>query len=439
MARDVVVYTIVHQPRRLKLPAQPIPEGASARDIERCLFDEAMNRRYLEKVAARCYRPATAMFRSLLDRGFAMSVGFSLSFLRQADAWDPPLVARLRDLMAHPRAETIAVEPYHSFLMLIDLRHFVARLRSARQALAGRFGRQPAVADTTELCMSETIYAALDLAGFDAGFVDGRPWVLGWRQPSFLYHAGRRPRLLARHHALSDDVGYRFSNREWPGWPLTADVYADWMAAATGDLVVLGWDFETFGEHHAAETGIFDFVCRLVDAADERGLRFLTASEAVAAHGARSHHLPLPVFPSTWAGGGGMEFFLDNAVQRAVFQLMLHAYGKAALTGDPALVDLALWLAQSDNLHLVQWFGRTGPEAEVSAYFTPREWWNLGPERLVREIQQVYVNFVRAVREADGPPPGPGDEHAPLAPEVAALASDRERRPGGPFPPSRTA
>jgi alpha-amylase len=58
---------------------------------------------------------------------------------------------------------------------------------------------------------------------------------------------------------------------------------------------------------------------------------------------------------------------------------------------------LALWLAQSDNLHLIQWYGRSGPEAEVSAYFTPSEWWALGPNGVIYEQQQVYLNALRAM------------------------------------------
>jgi alpha-amylase len=92
-----------------------------------------------------------------------------------------------------------------------------------------------------------------------------------------------------------------------------------------------------------------------------------------------------------------MEFFLGNPAQQAVFQLMLQAYNKAQLTKDRKLIDLALWLLQSDNLHLIQWFGRTGSEAEVSAYFTPKEWWNLGPSGIIWEMQQVYKNFIRAL------------------------------------------
>jgi alpha-amylase len=52
---------------------------------------------------------------------------------------------------------------------------------------------------------------------------------------------------------------------------------------------------------------------------------------------------------------------------------------------------------QSDNLHLIQWFGRSGSQAEVSAYFTPKEWWNLGPSGIIWEMQQVYKNFIRAL------------------------------------------
>lgn len=68
----------------------------------------------------------------------------------------------------------------------------------------------------------------------------------------------------------------------------------------------------------------------------------------------RSHRLPLPVFPASWAGSGGLDFFLGNGVQQAVFQLMLHAYNKARLTRDRRILDVALWFLQSDHLHLIQ-------------------------------------------------------------------------------------
>src|SRR5439155_4008997 len=109
------------------------------------------------------------------------------------------------------------------------------------------------------------------------------------------------------------------------------------------------------------------------------------------------HHLPLPVSPTTWAGSGGMEFFLGNSAQQAIFYYMEQIYNMAKLSENPDLLDLAIWLAQSDNLHLIQWFGRGGSEAEVSAYFTPNEWWHLGANRIIAEQQQVYMNALQAM------------------------------------------
>lgn len=413
--RDVVVYTVIHQPRRLRLPARPIPDEANPEEMAACLFDEEMNQQYFQKVAQRCYYPATQKFLELVKAGnFKLTIGFSMSFIEQARCWDTDLFGLFRSLVAHPNVELAAVEPYHCFLPLWNVPHFAQRMQQARQELSELFGKEPQVADTTEMLMSDTIYHALNQAGFKGAFFDGRPWVLDWRQPTFLYSHHQQPlRLLARHYQLSDDVGYRFSNRGWSGWPLMADTYADWIAAAQGSYVLLGWDYETFGEHHNKESGIFGFMDRFAEAIPERGLAFRTASEAIDRHAQETYEMPLPAFHSTWAGSGGMDFFLGNPAQQSVFQLMLSAYNKALLTGDPALIDLSLWLAQSDNLHLIQWYGRQGSEAEVSAYFTPREWWQLGPERIIREMQKVYQNFLCAL---DG-----ALESQPVSPESMAV------------------
>jgi alpha-amylase len=396
--QDVVIYTVVHQPRRLLLPARIPPAGLSPEQLSSYFFDDEMNGRYLRKVSEYCYRPATRHFLNLVEAGLKMSIGFSWSFIEQARRWDSEMFELFKQLVQHPNVELVAVEPTHSFLLLWDAPGFIERMQLAAARLEDVFGVRPVTADTTELMMSDTIYYALERAGFHAAFLDGRPWTLEWRQPTYVYHHGNASlQLLARHHALSDDVGYRFSDRSWEGWPLKADRYAEWLAGNRGEVVVLGWDYETFGEHHPVESGIFDFLDALPHAATDAGLRFITPSEAVERYGATSYDLPLPAFPSTWAGSGGLEFFLGNDAQRAVFQLMMQAYNKAKLTGNPELIELALWLAESDNLHLIQWFGRSGPEAEVSAYFTPHEWWSLGQGGIIWEVQQVYKNFIAAL------------------------------------------
>ncbi len=400
MAENLVVYTVVHQPRRLKLPAQVIAHGTAPEMLSDYLFDEAMDRRYFEKVASNSYRPASAMFRELVRRGWRMSIGFSNSFLVQAQRWGPDVLDDFKRLCASPNVEVVNVEPYHSWLLYLDILAFKEAMSAARERLREMFDKPVAVTDTTEMFMSNDVYFALQQCGFDGAFMEGRAWQLGWREPTHIYrHPLQRLGLLVRHPELSDDVGYRFSNRGWSQWPLTPGTYAGWVREVSGDVVTVGWDFETFGEHHRRDTGIFEFMRSLAKELKRRKVRMMRASEAVAELSDRSYELPINEYGTTWAGEGGMEFFLGNDAQQGLFRLMHHAYSKAKLTGDLRLIEIAKWLLQSDNLHLIQWFGRWGGEAEVSAYFTPDEWWELGALGILREQQRVYINFIRALDE----------------------------------------
>jgi alpha-amylase len=304
MVADLSIYMVVHQPRRVKLPAQPVPRRASIPDIYHCLFDERMNERYFHKVARTCYYPAARMFLELAREGMRLALGFSLSFVRQAEQWDPQLLDLFRELVAEDTVELIGVEPYHSFLFLLDISAFARQMRWMADEMERIFGKRPSITDTTEMSMSSLIYDALDAAGFRGALLDGREWVMGWRESTHLYYASdeepfpstikesaqaqasRRstrslgagneresaPYLLARHLSLSDDVGYRFTNRGWPGYPLLADTYADWISWTRGDFVFLGWDFETFGEHHRRDSGIFEFMRALPGALARRGV-----------------------------------------------------------------------------------------------------------------------------------------------------------------------
>jgi alpha-amylase len=400
VAENLVVYTVVHQPRRLKLPAQVIPAGTSPEAIPDYVFDEEMDRRYFNKVATFAYTPASAMFRTLARRGWKMSIGFSNSFLVQAERWGPKVLDSFKKLCASPNVEVVCVEPYHSWLFYVDILAFKDAMVHARERLEALFQKPVTVTDTTEMFMSNDVYFALQQCGFTGALMEGRAWQLGWREPTHVYRYPRqRLSLLCRHHDLSDDVGYRFSNPSWAEFPLTAERYAGWVRETWGDLVTLGWDFETFGEHHRANSGIFTFVPALAAELKKRKVRMLLPSEAIAELGASAAEIPVSEYGTTWAGEGGMEFFLGNQAQQGIFRLMHHAYSKARLTGDPRLVEIAKWLLQSDNLHLIQWFSRWGPEAQVSAYFTPDEWWELGALGILREQQRVYVNFIRALDE----------------------------------------
>ncbi|MBN2407630.1 MAG: glycoside hydrolase [Elusimicrobia bacterium] len=396
MSNNLSIYTIIHQPQRVKLPAAEIPATVKPASLKKYMFDDEMNKYYLNKIDNECYTPALEQFITLLDKGFKISLGISVSFIQQAELWNKPLMQLLKRFISHQNVELVCVEPYHSFIFYMDIDLFMKRMTWAKGYLEEKFGKKITMTDTTEMFMSNEVYFALQKLGFEGAVMDGRAWVLQWRSPTYLYHhKDQQMKLVARHLNLSDDVGYRFSNKSWHGYPLKADDYAHWIKEAGGDFVFLGWDFETFGEHHKKDTGIFDFIRHLPDEIKKRNVNMMNPGEIVRKFSKKSNPLEVPEFGSTWAGSGGMEFFLGNMAQQAIFRLMHHVVNKAKLTGNKTLLDIAIKLTQSDNLHLIQWAGRYGEEAEVSAYFTPREWWMLGPDKLLIEQQRVYTNFLR--------------------------------------------
>lgn len=432
MVVNVALYTFIHQPRRLKLPAQPIPRCASIEDITRCLFDERLNERYFRQVAQSSYYPTARMFLELVrQQGLRLALGFSLSFVRQAERWEPELLDLFRELVAEEGVEVVGAEPYHSLHCMIDLPSFTMRMRWMADEIEQIFGKRPTVTDTTEMCMSTSIYDALDTAGFRGAFIDGSSRIMQWRSSNYLYHysdeqlcpveikmpaRARRstakiserdrlgppytgetlsesgPCLLARHQELSADVGLRFSNHAWSSYPLYADAYARWIAQAEGDFILLAWDFETFGEHHKHTTGIFEFMQALPGELERHGVATRTPGELIERfEQERVSHLPLPIHPTIWSDSLGLDSVYGYEAQREVFQLMRDVYNLARLTENPELLDLAIWLTQSDHLRLLQW-----PGPQLADSITPYEWRRLGAHGLLRERRQVYFNALEA-------------------------------------------
>ncbi len=428
MVADVALYMLVHQPRRLKLPAQPIPRCASVEDITRCLFDERLNERSFRQTARSCYYPAARMILDLVQKqGLRLALGLSLSFVYQAERWEPALIELFRELVAEEGVELVGAEPYHSLHALIHLPDFTMRMRWMVGEMESIFGKRPTLTDATEMSMSTSLYAALDAAGFRGAIINSTPRIMQWRSSNYLYryyveqpcaveiklptrarrssakHAERdclgppytgetllenSPYLLARHRELSEEVALRFSRRAQSGYPLYADGYADWIARANGDCILLGWDFETFGERHSQASGIFEFMQALPAQLKQHGIAAHTPGELIDRFATNhAYHLPLPVYPITWAE---TEPSVAYEGQQEILQCMRDVYNLARLTENPELLDLAIWLAQADNLHHLQW-----PDVQIPSF--PLEWQQLGASGILREEKQVYLNVLGAL------------------------------------------
>ena len=365
---DVCLYFEVHQPYRLRrFRVFDIGGGQDP-------FADEENRRILRRVADKCYGPANALLADLIRRSdgrFRLALSLSGVLLEQLAAWAPETLESFQSLVATGGVELLGETYYHSLAALADPAEFAAQVELHRSAIIRWFGRRPMVFRNTELIYTDPLAPAIAALGFRAALVEGADHVLGWRSPNYVYAPGTAPglRLLPRNYRLSDDVGFRFSSREWDGWPLTAERWADWIAAGGGDSVHLFCDYETFGEHQWQETGIFDFLAHVPDAFARRGLRFVQPSDLAARNPVGPLDFPRP---TSWADvERDTTAWLGNGLQQAAHARLYRLRDAVLAAGDPDLAERWRRLTTSDHLYYMctKWFA----DGDVHKYFSPYE------------------------------------------------------------------
>jgi len=199
---------------------------------------------------------------------------------------------------------------------------------------------------------------------------EGWEGLLHGRPPTFVYSAATAPNvnILPRHYQLSDDVGFRFSSTAWNEYPLTAEKYVGWISQTPGDVVNLFMDFETFGEHHPASSGILEFLSALPRRVrDTPGLEWATVEEALAlpSHGTIS--APTTV---SWADQNrDLGAWLGNDLQRSAFEAAKKVGDLARRSNDPAILEAWRRLMTSDHFYYM-YLGGHGADAGVHQYFS---------------------------------------------------------------------
>ena len=282
--KTICLYFQVHQPWRLKT-YRFFNIGK-----DHNYLDDLTNRAIMQKIARECYLPMNALLLKLIkENGGAFRVSFSLTgtVVEQFKLYAPEVLDSFRELVKTGCVELLGETYSHSLAALSSKEDFVEQVKAHSAMLKKEFGVKPKAFRNTELIYSDEIGMMVGDMGFKTMLAEGAKHVLGWKSPDFVYaSAGDQSlRLLLRNYKLSDDIAFRFSNQGWDEYPLTADKYASWLSEQDGEVVNLFMDYETFGEHQKASTGIFDFVKALPKAILDRGdLSFATVSEATAAH-----------------------------------------------------------------------------------------------------------------------------------------------------------
>jgi alpha-amylase len=377
----ICLYFQVHQPYRLR--------RYNYFDVgrEHRYFDDAANAELLRRAARKCYRPATEMLGRLLERhpGFAVAFSMSGCVIEQLAEWDPDTLEAFRVLTGagSGRVELLAETSHHSLAWLASREEFAAQVDAHRALLREAFGRTPHVFRNTELIYSDALAEWLEERGFSGVLADGVHALLGPSSvsPHHLYRAATRSHLplLLRDARLSDDVAFRFSQRSWSEWPLTAEKYERWISGLSGEVLSLFMDFETFGEHQWQETGIFAFFEEWVDRAVSAGATFWTPSQAIAILP------PQQVLSSpreiSWADEArDLSAWQGNDLQTDALRRLFALEARVRDLNSEELRRDFRRLSTSDHFYYMatagkgpQEQGMSSADAEVHAYFSPYE------------------------------------------------------------------
>ena len=257
----ICFYFQVHQPNRLK--------KYTYFDIghEHFYEDDVHNKEILLKVANKCYLPTNALLLKLIERyKGAFKVSFSLSgtVIDQFKQFSPETLDSFKRLADTGCVEFLNETYYHSLAFLFSKEEFQEQVKLHKDLIKKEFGQTAKTFRNTELIYNNDVAQIVESMGYKAVLAEGADKVLGWRSPNFVYRPAncKKLKLLLKNYQLSDDIAFRFSNHDWSEFPLTAEKYAHWLHAVhdKADVINLFMDYETFGEHQWAETGIFAFL-----------------------------------------------------------------------------------------------------------------------------------------------------------------------------------
>ena len=382
--KTVCFYFQVHQPWRLKT------YRFFNMGNDHNYLDDFTNRSIMQKVARECYLPMNALLLNLIKKyDGALRCSFSItgSAVEQFKAYAPEVLESFRRLAETGCVEFLGETYSHSLSSLYSVEDFKQEVKLHTQMLKDEFGVKPTAFRNTELIYSDDIAKAVQGLGFKTMLAEGARHILGWKSPNFVYTDGveNKLRLLLRNYKLSDDIAFRFSNEGWPEWPLTADKFAQWVASETGDVVNLFMDYETFGEHQKASTGIFDFVKALPQALLNAGVEFATVSEAAKKlQPVAVLHCP---YAMSWADEErDVTAWLGNDLQNEAFRKLYSLSPKVKKAKNKDFEFVWHFMQNSDHFYYMatKWFS----DGDVHSYFNPYD-----------SAYEAFINYMNVLAD----------------------------------------
>jgi alpha-amylase len=329
--------------------------------------------------------------------------------MEQLNRWGPDALQTFVSLFGSGSVELLGETYYHSLFSLYDREEFIDQVGLHSNSMEKIFGVTPVSFRNTELLYDDRVSDFLSALG-QFRLILGEDALTSGRRignPCLSYNGLHR--LLLRHHRLSDDIAFRFTDRGWNDYPLTAEKFAAWLdelgqmwnleADREADTVrdrdgvlLIYLDYETLGEHHSPDTGIFRFFENLTEIILKHArLKLCWPSEALL--GEKPLSRISVQSPVSWADSGkGIDAWLSEDLQRNAMFTLLRVFDRIKRTGDELLLKIVRRLSSSDHFYyMYPWDGSV--DGAVHRRFTPYSSPEDGYIRLLNAITALELRI----------------------------------------------
>lgn len=388
--KSIIFYLHAHQPYRLR-HYTIFDAGSNHQYFSVDESQQSGNKAIIEKVAAKSYIPTNRKLIELIesDPNFKVNLSITGTLLWQLENWAPDVLESFKRLVSTGNVEIATETFYHSLAFFYDREEFERQVNMHSEKIYETFGVRPHVIRNTELAYNNELARWAEQAGYKGILAEGWDPVLGWRSPNFMYRAKGTDnlRLLLKNYKLSDDIAFRFGNKDWDDWPLTADKFCHWLSETTdAEIFNLFMDYETFGEHQWEDKGIFDFLGHLpAQWLQNDNHSFMTFTEAIETYEPKDEiDVPDTI---TWADTErDLTAWLGNSMQQQAINCLYGLKEPVLASADLQLIDDWRRLQTSDHFYYMctKW----SSDGDVHAYFSPYD-----------SPYEAFINFMNVYHD----------------------------------------
>lgn len=356
-------------------------------------FDDYQNSYLANRLAERCYLPANAMFLELIRKyGEQINLSFSISgsSIKLFQEYCPEVIQSFKELIATGNVEITGSTFTHSIASLYNKSCFLEQVHLQEKLLKEVFGIRPTTFCNTEIIYSDEIGEWLHEAGYDVVLTEGARHILGWKSPCFLYCNPFQTdlKLLLRSYQLCDDISQRFEQQGADGMGMTAEKFISKLDAIPEEspFINLYFDYETIGEYHTAESGIFEFFKALFSQLiDSKRYQLMKPNEITKLKvPCSTMHAPWPI---SYSGDEkDTAEWLGNELQNEAFQQLfqLEELYKQSHNETAKLNWLRLQAADHFNFMSTKWFAHNTVRRNFDVYPSP---------------YQAFINFMNVLND----------------------------------------